>query len=236
MHVVEQSTLDKCQELTGYTFSNLHLLELALTHSSVAPTRVQSNERLEFLGDSVLGLVVCDYLYQNCQSLLEGEMTKVKSAVVSRQTCSVVAEEIGLGDLLLLGKGMTRSGALPQSISAAVLESLIGAIFLDGGLQAAADFIMRNIRSHIDEALANEHQRNFKSLLQQHAQREWSSTPIYRLLDEKGPDHSKCFEVAVSVGGQNFISAWGKNKKEAEQEAARRALVELGLIDEQIHQ
>jgi len=232
VHVVEQSTIEKCQDLIEYEFKNTELLELALTHSSVAPTRVESNERLEFLGDSVLGLVVCQNLYENCQSLLEGEMTKIKSTVVSRQTCSEVAESIGLSPLLLLGKGMTRSGKLPQSICAAVFESLIGAIYVDAGLDVAREFILRHISPYIEEALINEHQRNFKSLLQQHAQREWGTTPAYRLLDEKGPDHSKCFEIAVSVNGMNFVSAWGKNKKEAEQEAARRALVELGVIND----
>jgi ribonuclease-3 len=227
---VEQSALEKCQELIEYHFTNPALLELALTHSSVAPTRVLSNERLEFLGDAVLGLVVCHQLYIDCQKAMEGEMTKIKSAVVSRQTCATIADEIGLSDLMSMGKGMARPSGLPQSISAAVFESIIGAVYLDGGLEAARTFILRHMRQHIEEALGNEHQRNYKSLLQQYAQRHMGATPVYQLLDEKGPDHSKCFEIGVSVRGRVFPSGWGKNKKEAEQEAAHRALTELGVL------
>lgn len=227
---MEQTALEKCQDLIKYHFTDPGLLELALTHASVAPTRVQSNERLEFLGDAVLGLVVCHQLYIDCREAMEGDMTKIKSSVVSRQTCAVIADEIGVDELMSLGKGMARPSGLPQSISAAVFESIIGAIYIDGGLEPAREFILRNMKRHIEEALSNEHQRNYKSLLQQYSQRHWGATPTYQLLDEKGPDHSKCFEIGVSVKGRVFPSGWGKNKKEAEQEAARRALASLGII------
>jgi ribonuclease-3 len=223
--------LDRCQQILGYQFTNLPLLEQALTHSSVAPTRMESNERLEFLGDAVLGLVVVDQLFGQCDDLMEGGMTKVKSSVVSRQTCSAVAEATGLADLAWRSKGISRGGALPSSVSAAVLESVIGAVYIDGGMEPARKFILEHMQPYIDEALANEHQQNYKSLLQQEAQRLWGRVPVYQLLDEKGPDHSKCFEIAVAIGGRNFRSAWGKNKKEAEQEAARRALAELGVLE-----
>jgi ribonuclease-3 len=229
---VDASILDRCQEIIDYRFSSLALLEQALTHSSVAPTRMDSNERMEFLGDAVLGLVVCDRLYAQCEDLMEGEMTKIKSSVVSRQTCAAVADELGLSELAWRSKGISRGGGLPQSVSAAVLEAIIGAIYVDGGLAPAREFILRGIQPHIDEALGNEHQRNYKSLLQQEAQRLWGQVPSYQLLDEKGPDHSKCFEIAVRIGKQAFPSAWGMNKKEAEQEAARRALTELGVLKE----
>jgi len=227
---VEASALEKCQELIGYRFSNPDLLVLALTHSSLAPTRHESNERLEFLGDSVLGLVVCSELYCQCEDLLEGEMTKIKSAVVSRQTCAEISEQTGINELLLMGKGLERPGGLPQSVLGAVFEAIIGAVFVDGGLGPARKFVLDHMREHIEEALSNEHQRNYKSLLQQHVQQQWGTTPEYRLLDEKGPDHSKCFEVAVSINGRVFPSAWGRSKKESEQEAARKALEELGLF------
>jgi len=228
--MVEQEVLLKCQSLLGYSFRNAELLSLALTHSSVAPTRVQSNERLEFLGDAILGVVVCQELYENDQEMLEGDMTKIKSAVVSRQTCAAMAWAIGVCDLLHLGKGLALRRAMPQSMAAAVFEAIVGAIYLDGGLEPARAFILKYVRPHIDEALENEHQRNYKSLLQQHAQRTWNSTPEYLVLDEKGPEHSKCFEVVVSINGRHFPSAWGMSKKLAEQEAARRALTELGLL------
>ncbi|MDP6636101.1 MAG: ribonuclease III [Phycisphaerae bacterium] len=228
----QQEVINQCQELLDYQFSNIEILARALTHSSVAHSREDSNERMEFLGDAVLALVVCRELYDHRDELTEGEMTKVKSSVVSRSTCAIVAEEIGLCDQLFLGKGMSKRGQLPVSVAAAVFESIIGAIYLDGGLEPARDFILHHINSHMDEALANEHQQNFKSLLQQYAQRRLGLTPDYHLLDEKGPDHSKCFEVAVAIEGRHFPSAWGMTKKQAEQGAAQLALAELGLLED----
>jgi ribonuclease-3 len=229
--LVDLSAIERCQKLIGYSFQSPELLALALTHASVATTRVESNERMEFLGDAVLGVVVCQELYERYEDLLEGQMTKIKSAVVSRRTCAVIAEEKGIAELLFLGKGMPRPDRLPQSVAAAVFEAIIGAVYLDGGLEAARRFIIDAVGPFIDEAFETEHQRNYKSLLQQHSQRRWGTTPDYQLLDEKGPDHSKCFEVAVSIGGRHFSSAWGMSKKDAEQEAARRALRELGLME-----
>lgn len=229
---MDASALQTCQELIGYRFSDPELLALALTHASVAPTRLQSNERLEFLGDAVLGLTVCDELYRRCEDLLEGDMTKIKSVVVSRQICAQISEEMGIADLMRLGKGIGGSTAMPRSIAGAALEALIGAVYLDGGAAPAREFVLTRFGPHIELALADEHQQNYKSLLQQRAQRRWGATPEYHLLDEKGPDHSKCFEIAASVGGRTFSSAWGTNKKEAEQEAARRALDEIDLLED----
>jgi len=227
---VQQEAISQCQEVLGYQFSDPEILATALTHSSVAPSRQESNERLEFLGDAVLALVICRELYGHRDELTEGEMTKVKSVVVSRTTCAEVAREIGVCEQLFLGKGMSRRGQLPVSVAAAVFESIIGAIYLDGGLEPAAEFLLRHLRPHMAEALANEHQQNYKSMLQQYAQRRLGLTPEYELLDEKGPDHSKCFEIAVSMEGRHFPSAWGKTKKQAEQGAAHLALAELGLL------
>ncbi|HUS46805.1 MAG TPA: ribonuclease III [Phycisphaerae bacterium] len=227
---MEAGALQHCQALIGYNFSNPDLLQLALTHASVALTRTESNERLEFLGDAVLGLAVCHELYSSQKDLLEGDMTKIKSAVVSRQTCANIAEETGISELVETGKGMTDQAGLPMSVMAAVFEAIVGAIYLDGGLEPAMRFILRHARPHIDEALTDEHQRNYKSALQQHAQRLYNTMPQYLVLDEKGPDHNKAFEVAVVINGRSFSSAWGKSKKEAEQEAARKALMELGLL------
>ena len=229
---MDQAASEECEQLIGYRFRDASLLAQALTHASVAPTRAQSNERLEFLGDSVLALAVCHDLYQREGDLPEGEMTKIKSAVVSRVTCAAIAEALGICELLSLGKGMAKPGAMPLSVAAAVFEAVVGAIYLDGGFEPARDFVLKHIRPYIEEAMTTDHQKNYKSLLQQYAQREWAVTPDYRLLDEKGPDHSKCFEVAVSISGRQFPSAWGKSKKDAEQEAARRALVALKLIEE----
>lgn len=230
---MDPAVIDKCQDMIGYRFSDPDLLALALTHSSVAPVRTGSNERLEFLGDAVLGMVVCERLFLQCEDLMEGDMTKIKSTAVSRQTCARIADQLGISALTVMSKGISRGTGLPQSVSAAVFEAILGAIFLDGGMDKARQFVLEHVQPHIDEALANEHQRNYKSVLQQYAQRQWSAVPIYQVLDEKGPDHSKCFEVAVGISGRNFASAWGKSKKEAEQEAARLALNELGLLKDE---
>jgi len=229
---VDEATFQTCQELVGYCFRDTRLLGLALTHASVAPTRSESNERLEFLGDAVLDLVVCHDLYARHEELLEGDMTKIKSAVVSRRTCAEIADELGLSRLLRLGKGMAGPNDLPQSVAAAVLEAIIGAMYLDGGLEPCRTFILAHVRPHIEKVLADTHEQNYKSLLQQHCQHRWSTTPEYRLLDEKGPDHCKAFEVAVVLNGRHFPSAWGNSKKSAEQQAARAALISLGQLDD----
>ena len=219
--------------MVQYRFSDLDLLAQAMTHASTVPDRLDSNERLEFLGDAVLGLVVCAELCQGCPDLLEGEMTKIKSLVVSREVCAQIAEESGLGELLSLGKGMAMADSLPRSVSAAAFESVIGAIYCDGGLEPARQYILRMIRPRIAEAIEDEHKRNYKSMLQQVAQRRWGTAPVYQLLDEKGPDHNKCFEIAIVIGSKHFPSAWGMNKKQAEQSAAKCALVKMGLIEEE---
>lgn len=223
-------SLDACQQLLNYKFRNSALLREALTHASVAPTRQVSNERLEFLGDAVLGLIVCQHLFESHPDYLEGELTKIKSDVVSRHTCAEIARGLGLTEVLFLGKGISSQSQLPSSLIAAALESIIGAIYLDGGIDAARTFIIRVIAPYVEESVRSEHRRNFKSQLQQHAQKVLGSTPSYEVLDEKGPDHSKCFEIAVCIDGRRFPSAWGRSKKEAEQKAACIALVEMNLL------
>lgn len=220
------------QRSLGYEFKDEGLLRRALTHASVADTRLDSNERLEFLGDSVLGLIVCEMIHETYPHLLEGEMTKIKSTVVSRQTCAAISRELGLDAYLSLGKGMQSSQVVPQSLAAAVLESLVAAIYLDGGLAAARAFLEPIVGPLIDTAESSGHQENFKSVLQQHAQQSFNDTPCYLVLDEKGPDHSKCFEVCVEIGTRRFKSSWGQSKKQAEQQAALYALHELGVASE----
>jgi len=224
------SALETCQQRIGYRFGNPDLLRAALTHSSSASHRIESNERLEFLGDAVLGLVVCQSLYERLPRAQEGELTKIKSAVVSRRTCANVAARLGLTDALVLGQGMEPGERLPRSLAAGVFESIIAAIYLDGGLEVVREFILTNMDEEMRAATASDHQFNYKSQLQQYAQRNLNATPVYELLDEKGPDHAKCFEVAVTVGTRQFPGAWGPSKKEAEQKAAYLALSELGAV------
>ncbi len=219
--------LERCERRIGYQFKDKTLLCAALTHASGAQHRLASNERLEFLGDAILGAVVCEVLYVQYPEYLEGDLTKIKSVVVSRQTCAKISEGLGLHDFLVLGKGMTVHPTVPPSVLADVFESLAAAIYLDGGDSAAREFIERFMGPEIELAAAGELGGNYKSLLQQLSQRENGSTPSYHLLDEKGPDHSKCFKIAAQIGDTRYIGAWGRNKKEAEQRAARNALAEI---------
>lgn len=216
-----------CEQRIGYKFQNETLLLGALTHASGAEHRLASNERLEFLGDAILGAVVCELLYHQYPDYLEGDLTKIKSVVVSRQSCAKISEALGLDDCLIVGKGMASNPVVPPSLLADVFESLLAAIYLDGGDAAARKFVLEYIAPEIELAAAGELGGNYKSLLQQLAQRDLGTTPTYQMLDEKGPDHAKCFKVAALVGGQRYQPAWGRNKKEAEQRAACNALAEL---------
>lgn len=229
-------TLDAVQATVGRRFNNKSILREALTHASIADSRSLSNERLEFLGDAVLGLVVCEELHHRFPDALEGELTKIKSTVVSRKTCAEIIAEMGLDRHLQLGKGMLHHATLPGSVSAALLEALVGAIYIDagghdGGLLAVREFLMPLIEPLIRDAAECGHQQNFKSVLQQHAQDRLGVVPIYVLLDEQGPDHAKCFEVCVQLGADRYESAWGQSKKDAEQRAALHALTELGVLE-----
>src|SRR5215831_21175676 len=169
----EADILGECQEAIGYQFKNPEILRAALTHASGANTRLASNERLEFLGDAVLGLVCCEELYRRYPEYQEGEMTKIKSVVVSRRTCARFARELNLGDYLFLGKGMNAHAAVPSNMQADVYESLVAAIYLDGGLEEARRFSLRYLGPEIEQVAEGAHGGNFKSVLQQVAQREF---------------------------------------------------------------
>ena len=225
--VSRDDVLDRCEAALAYSFQSRELLHNCLTHASGAKHRLASNERLEFLGDSVLGLVVCEMLYHRFPEYTEGELTRIKSILVSRTTCAKVSHALGCHLFLQLGKGLSANDTVPMSVTAAVFESLIAGVYLDGGLEAARSLIERVMEPELELTMQLEHGRNFKSLLQQHSQKSFGATPIYKLLDEKGPDHLKCFKVAAVIGNQCYQAAWGPNKKEAEQRAANNALHEL---------
>ncbi len=228
---VTNEAREKAEAILGYTFRNSSLLKESLTHASIADNRLNSNERMEFLGDAVLDLVICEALYLRFPEYLEGDLTKVKSAVVSRRTCAEVSNETGLTDLLIIGKGISNREAMPSSLAAAVYESIVAAIYLDGGFEVVKAYVLRTMSAKMEEIASNSHQQNYKALLQQHAQKALGAGPMYELLDEKGPDHSKCFEVGVIIDTRRFTSAWGPNKKMAEQKAALLALEELGVLE-----
>jgi len=227
---VDASTRSEIEQIIGHEFSDPALLELAFVHASNTDHRLESNERLEFLGDAVLGSIVCTRIYELYPELLEGDMTKIKSAAVSRRTCARITQDLGLDRFLILGKGMKTQDEVPASLIAAILEAVVGAMFLDAGYDVTVAFLVPLVEPHILQAAQSGHHQNFKSLLQQHAQRELECTPIYRSLDEKGPDHAKVFEVCVEMAGRRYGAAWGQTKKQAEQKAAIQALIELGVI------
>ncbi|MEX2213132.1 MAG: ribonuclease III [Phycisphaeraceae bacterium] len=222
--------LEKANKALGYRFKDESLLKSAMTHASVAETRLHSNERMEFLGDAILGYVVSEYLFDTFPTYLEGELTKIKSAVVSRRACAKISEELDLISMLSLGKGMNAHANLPSSVAAAVLESIIAAIYMDGGLRPARKFILKHMAPLIVEAAKSTHQENYKSALQHYAQKNMPCNPSYVLLDEKGPDHCKAFQVCVEIDGDRFGPAWANSKKDAEQQAALIAMGELRLI------
>jgi ribonuclease-3 len=222
-----EARLPACELVIGYEFRDGNLLRAALTHASGADHPLASNERLEFLGDAILGFVVCEELFRRFPDALEGELTQIKSVVVSRQTCGKVSRQLGLDSFLILGKGIGGAENTPGSILADVFESLLGAIYLDGGIEVARLFIERHLGPEIDAASQNRNGLNYKSSLQQTTQKEFGAAPTYQLLDEKGPDHSKCFKIAAHVAGKQYTPAWGASKKDAEQRAACNALAEL---------
>ena len=228
---MDEDLLQQIEQVIGYKFNNRKLLTTAFSHSSATDNRLASNERLEFLGDSILGMVICQVLYERFPDYLEGDLTKIKSVLVSRSTCAQVAGELGLQKFLKVGKGLASDRALSGSLAAGVLEAIIAAIYLDSGFGAVRSVILRTFGPLIDQAADEQNHGNYKSLLQQYAQQQFNSTPVYELLDEKGPDHDKCFESQVVVADRHFLSAWGRSKKEAEQKAAFNALDELGLIE-----
>ena len=215
--------LSLCEARIGYPFRDRTLLRRCLTHSSSAETRLDSNERLEFLGDAVLGLIICEHLFQLYPDQREGQLTQMKSFLVSRQTCARVARLLDLQPLVLVGRGLQ---SIPESILSAVIESLIAGVYFDGGIEAARQFIVYGFREELSLCRPVD-MENYKSQLQEYTQRELGKTPEYLVLEETGPDHAREFGVAARVGGSVFEIGRGKSKKEAEQQAARNAVMSL---------
>lgn len=223
----ERELLERSEALLDYRFRDPTLLVEALTHASSSQTRLNSWERLEFLGDSILGFVVCEHLFYEFPSWLEGDLTRIKSVVVSRQTCARIAGQMQLEELLVVGKGLGQNGSVPDSLLANSFESILGAIYLDGGLEAAKDFLLPYVRAEVRAAVEGRLSSNYKSDLQQLSQKRFGLPPHYELLGERGPDHDKWFLVSATVDDETYPPAWGKNKKEAEQRAAANALAEI---------
>lgn len=231
--------LRQCQESIGYQFSDLELLRLALTHSSDKTSggteSMLDNERLEFLGDAVLGMVVCGKLFSKYPDFTEGELTAIKSVVVSRSILAKVSSKMGLPAFMWLGKGLGGHEHLPTSLKANIFEAVVGALYLDGGLEPARSFILEHLSGQMSLVEKNQHQKDFKSLLQHYAQREMSRTPTYRVVAEEGPDHIKQFEVVAVIGKTEYAVGKGKSKKDAEQHAAENTYHMLTQIDSEVN-
>ncbi len=208
-------------------FRNLAFLNLAFCHRSYANeagSPINNNEKLEFLGDSVLGIVVCEYLYKSLYDKNEGELARIKSFVVSEATLGMIGKDLKIENFILIGKGEEYSGGrTKRAIIADCLEAVIGAFFLDSGFKAARNFVLRIIVPEITKVLEDRHQKDYKTLLQEYVQKKFNGYPRYSLVKRTGPDHDKTFWVTVSVNGTAYGPGRGKNKKEAEQSAAGAA-------------
>lgn len=220
--------LELCETRIGYQFRDRELLRRCLTHSSAAETRLDSNERLEFLGDAVLGLIICEYLYQLFPEQREGQLTQMKSWLVSRQTCARAAKLLDLQPLILVGRGLQ---VIPESILSAAVESLVAGVYFDGGLDAARNFILHAFREELSLCRPVDSE-NYKSQLQEYTQRQLGKTPEYLVVGESGPDHAREFLISAKVGDVMYESGRGRSKKEAEQQAARNAVVSLLQVTE----
>ena len=220
------------EEKIGYTFSDKKLLETALTHSSYANERrsgALSNERLEFLGDSVLGVTVAEYLYKKRPDLPEGKMTRLRADLVCEAGLHRAALSVGLGEYLLLGRGEDAGGGRERpSVLSDAMEAIIAAVFLDGGRRAVTKLISKLVLSRIDEIERSN--VDYKTALQEYAQKTPGTKVVYNLKNEVGPEHQKTFCVEVTVGGCVSGSGEGKSKKAAEQKAAHKALESFGEL------
>lgn len=220
----------KFEKNAGVIFSNKGLLKQAFTHRSYINENRSSgllnNERLEFLGDAVLELATTDYLYKRFPEMNEGELTSLRSALVNADTCAKVAQKLGANDFLLLSKGESKdTGRAREFILANALEALIGAIYVDKGYEAAQNFILTHITSLTEEIIERGSWIDAKSLLQEKAQENAGITPTYKILHESGPDHDKHFTVGVYLDKELLAQGEGKSKQDAEQVAAREALI-----------
>ena len=214
----------------GYTFKNKELLSNALTHKSFVKKdgNTKNNERLEFLGDSVLGFTVAEYLYKNYKELPEGELTKIRAMVVCEECLFKVSEKIGLGEAIFMGKGEEHTdGRKRPSILSDAMEAVFAAIYLDSDIDTVKKIIINLLKDEIVKAAGQRNIKDYKTVLQELVQKDSVHTPVYQLLKEEGPDHNKTFTCAVLLDGKVFGEGTGKTKKEAEKEAARKALLRL---------
>ena len=228
-----QLELTELEKVLGVKFNDLNLLNAALTHTSYANERerqIPDNEKLEFLGDAVLELASSTYLYNNFKELSEGELTKTRASVVCQDTLSKQSRKLGLGNLILLGRGEEASGGRERdSTLEDAFEAIIGAIYLDQGWNAARDYVIRHLASEFENARDGSNRRDYKTVLQEIVQQNPASKITYVEISVKGPDHNRIYEYAVDIDGKIYGSGTGKSKKNAEQMAAKKTLEMLTL-------
>jgi ribonuclease-3 len=225
--------LDDLQQLIQYEFCDLSLLNTALTHSSYTANRhevLEHNERLEFLGDSVLSMIISQYIFKSCNEMAEGQLTRIRANIVCEQSLYAAARKINLGRYLLLSKGEELTGGRTRpSILADAFEALIAAIYLDGGIGKAKIFVLNKLSNIIKQAIQNKIISDFKSFIQEHIQKSSQGKITYMLLSEEGPDHNKIFEMAIMLEDKILGKGQGASKKEAQQAAAKNAIDNLGI-------
>lgn len=226
------NALKEFQEIIGYKFTNENYLRVALTHSSYAHEnknkKTKNNERLEFLGDSVLGLVVSKYIFENYPDLPEGNLTKIRAAVVCEKSLFDCALNIDLGKYIIIGRGEERTGGRKRmSILSDAYEALIAAMFLDSNLETVREWVLGQLCDTIDAAARGKIAKDFKTEFQEEAQNRGEATISYRVVASSGPDHDKTFTVNVYLNGEQMGEGEGSSKKKAEQNAAQNALVKL---------
>ena len=228
-----RAALERFAKKIGVKFSHIETLHVALTHKSYAnefEPRIKYNERLEFLGDSVLGLAAATYLFEHFTHLKEGELTKTRSGIVRQSTLTRIAKEIGLGDLLLLGPSEYAWGRERDSNLEDALEAVIGAIYFDCGWEVARDYVFRQFGAEFERVKITGIPKDYKSKLQEIIQHQPPKKLSYEEISANGPDHDRTFEAAALIDGEIFGRGIGRSKKAAEQEAAKAALQKMGEI------
>ncbi len=236
--LIEKADIKSLEDKLGVHFEDKDLLRQAITHRSFPnenkKLNIKDNERLEFLGDSVLGLAISTYLFKECENSPEGELAKTKAILVSSETLAEKARKLDLNKNLLLGRGEEITGGRErESILADSIEAIFGALYLEKGFIEAKSFIISLFKKDINKVLSGEYEKDYKTLLQETVQKDSDKTPQYQVIEELGPDHNKKFVVEVELAGDKLGKGRGSSKKKAEQKAARKALKNLDICAEE---
>lgn len=234
--IKRENELKELQIAIGYAFNDAALLNTALTHSSYVANRTEKlehYERLEFLGDSILSLIISQYIYKHCTEMAEGQLTRIRASIVCESSLYEAAEKINLGKYLLISKGEELTGGRSRaSILADAFEALIAAIYLDGGINKAKSFVLGALKDIIKRGIQSKIITDYKSFFQEYIQKSSQAKISYKLLSEEGPAHNRIFEMALMLDDETIGTGSGNSKKEAQQAAAKNAMEKLGIENE----